>query len=132
LILSNSRHENNYAKDIEDAFASSKISSLSLPYEKELIAFLSELIPDLKKRELSNSLLSYDWQLSIRDQESNRIAVTSNKLDKVEVSFLFKTLDTSSSQNNYKNQVVKMNYSEFFEILQNLKKIDGQLHLFKN
>jgi hypothetical protein len=130
--LSNSRHENNYAKDIEDAFASSKISSLSLPYEKELIAFLSELIPDLKKRELSNSLLSYDWQLSIRDQESNRIAVTSNKLDKVEVSFLFKTLDTSSSQNNYKNQVVKMNYSEFFEILQNLKKIDGQLHLFKN
>lgn len=79
---------------------------------------------------LSNSLISSDWQLSIIEKENEKTSVNLNKFDKVEVAFQFKTFDNKEEE--YKNSLIKMGYNEFFEVFQNLKKIDGQLHLFKN
>jgi hypothetical protein len=50
------------------------------------------------------------------------------KLDKVEIKLQLNT----SKDENVRQDILKMNYYEFNEIFQNLKKIDSQLHLFKN
>ena len=52
-----------------------------------------------------------------------------NKAEKVEIVTKINSFNSQSQQ--YESNIVKMNYNEFEEILNNFKKIDGQLHLFK-
>jgi hypothetical protein len=129
-ILNN--HENNYDSN----------SSLTLNIEnfvtaifgskntKQLTSFLYNLISLSNKNNLGSNLISYDWQLAIIERENEKTSTNMNKLEKIELAFQFKTYDKKTE--NYNSDTVKMGYSEFYEIFQNLKKIDGQLHMFKN
>lgn len=103
---------------------------IKTPYTKDLIMLLKEILTSLKKKNISSNLISMDWQLSMIEKENEKTSVNLNKFDKVEVTCQFKTFD--NKEDDYRNNIVKMGYNEFFEIFQNLKKIDGQLHLFKN
>jgi hypothetical protein len=75
---------------------------------------------------LSKSLINHNWQIGILEREMNKETI--QKLDKVEIKVQFNT----SVEDQIKQDIIKMNYYEFNEIFQNLKKIDSQLHLFKN
>lgn len=103
--------------------------NIKITYKDALIKLFKDIIPSFKKKNLSNSLISYDWQLSVIDRQKDK-QFTNNKLDKVEISLQVKSHDNNTE--DAKNSLLKMNYYEFYEIFQNLKKIDGQLHLFKN
>jgi hypothetical protein len=77
-----------------------------------------------------SNLVSCDWQVSLIERENEKLSINCNKMDKVVIDFQFKHFDSKISQ--HKSSLIKLNYNEFNEIYQNLKKIDGQLHLFKN
>jgi len=77
-----------------------------------------------------NSLIAHDWQLSIIERENEKLSVNSNKIDKVEIAMKFKFFNNNDDE--YQNKVLKMGYNEFSEVFNNLKKINGQLQLFKN
>jgi hypothetical protein len=81
---------------------------------------------NLENKSLSRSLVNYNWQLAMVEREKNKDTI--HKLDKVEVVMQF----NSDDGGDIKQNLLKMNYYEFNEIYQNLKKIDSQLHLFKN
>jgi hypothetical protein len=128
-LLNNESSEHNYKEiiaKIEDFIS----SNFKINYSKQLSSFVLNLIGSLKKKNLGSNLVSYDWQLSILERENEKTSTNMNKLEKLEMAFQFKTFDKKS--NNYKSDTIKMGYSEFYEIFQNLKKIDGQLHMFKN
>ena len=103
---------------------------INVTYTKELIYLIKEILQNLRRKNLSSSLISLDWQLSMIEKENEKTTVSLNKFDKVEVTLQMKTFDNKVDE--YRNNLIKMGYNEFFEIFQNLKKIDGQLHLFKN
>jgi hypothetical protein len=91
-----------------------------------LAGLLYDLSITLDKRNLSNALLNYNWQLAIVEREKNNDSLY--KLDKVEIKFQMNMMKGENVSQN----LLRMNYYEFSEIFQNLKKIDSQLHLFKN
>jgi hypothetical protein len=128
-LLNNESSEHNYNEiiaKIEDFIS----SNFKINYSKQLSSFVLNLIGSLKKKNLGSNLISYDWQLSILERENEKTSTNMNKLEKLEMAFQFKTFDKKSE--NYKSDTIKMGYSEFYEIFQNLKKIDSQLHMFKN
>jgi hypothetical protein len=84
----------------------------------------------LRSKNFGSNLYSFDWQLSIIENESDNYPHSKLKLDKLEIAMDFKTKDIE--KNNFNNDVIKMEYSEFFEIFQNFKKINGQLQLLKH
>jgi allophanate hydrolase subunit 1 len=94
---------------------------------EELLNTFYNIISNLDKKNLSNNLINHNWQLSIKERESSNNA---NKLDKVEIAMQFNSFDNKIG--HHRQDLIKMNYYEFNEIFQNLKKIDSQLHLFKN
>ena len=97
---------------------------------KDFSNFLFNLINKKLISSNSNNLIAYDWQLSIIERENEKLSVNSNKIDKVELALKFEFFN--SKEDEYQNKVLKMGYNEFSEIFQNLKKINGQLQLFKN
>lgn len=105
-------------------------SIFGLKNMKQLSNFLYNLISSSNKKKLGSNLISHDWQLAIIERENEATSTNTNKIEKVELAFQFKTFDNNTD--NYNIDTVKMGYSEFYEIFQNLKKIDGQLHMFKN
>ena len=70
---------------------------------------------------------SFDWQINVIDRKNDNMNL--NKAEKVEIVAKINSFNSQSQQ--YESNIVKMNYNEFEEILNNFKKIDGQLHLFK-
>jgi hypothetical protein len=91
---------------------------------------LEKSLNDLKSKNFGSNLYSFDWQISIIENESDNYPHSTSKLDKLEIAMDFKTKDIE--KNNFTNDVIKMEYSEFLEIFQNFKKINGQLQLLKH
>ena len=52
-----------------------------------------------------------------------------DKNEKIEIVTKLNSFNLQTQK--YESNVIKMNYNEFTEIFNNLKKIDEQLHLFK-
>ncbi len=75
----------------------------------------------------SYTLNHHSWQISIIEKENLNIIQT--KHDKAEISLNFNLKDDSNGLSS--NELIKLNYFEFYEILENLKKIDNQLQVFK-
>ena len=55
--------------------------------------------------------------------------MNSNKAQKLEIVTKINSFDINTQK--FKSNIIKMNYDEFEEILSNFKKINEQLHLFK-
>ena len=69
----------------------------------------------------------WDWQINVIDRKNDNMNL--NKAEKVEIVAKINSFNSQNQQ--YESNIVKMNYNEFQEVLNNFKKIDGQLHLFK-
>ena len=93
----------------------------------ELTEAISEEIEAFKSQKFNSNLVDFDWQISVLDRKSDNVNLT--KADKVEIATKFNFF--SSKSQKYESSVMKVNYNEFEEILNNFKKIDDQLHLFK-
>ena len=84
-------------------------------------------ILSFKKNKFSSSLLNFEWQIGVIDRKNDNVNL--NKSEKIEILTKFNHFDLKEQK--YKSDLVKLNYNEFEEILYNFKKIDEQLHLFK-
>ncbi len=113
--------------NIEKYFKSNNIKP---NYILELVPLLRELLISARKKNLLNNLISFDWQLAFIERENERTSTSYNKMDKVEVGVKIKSYDSNLEE--FRDDVVKMGYAEFYEIFQKMKKIDAQLKLFKN
>lgn len=103
--------------------------NLKIASDTNFVSFLKDFLLNLKHKSLGQELLTYNWQIAIIEREKEQFN-TKNKLDQVEIDMQFSSFDNNSSE--YKKSLLNLNYYEFKEIFNNLKKIDGQLHLFKN
>jgi len=84
-------------------------------------------ILNFKKNKFNSSLLNFEWQIGVIDRKNDNVNL--NKSEKIEILTKFNHFDLKEQK--YKSDLVKLNYNEFEEILNNFKKIDNQLHLFK-
>lgn len=103
-----------------------KIANPNISNE-DIVTCLSSQIESFKKRKFFSSLSSFDWQINVIDRKNDSMVL--NKAEKVEIVAKINSFNLQNQK--YESNVVKMNYNEFEEILNNFKKIDGQLHLFK-
>ncbi len=87
---------------------------------------LNNCIKIYKKNKLSSSLNDYKWQLSVIDKETSTLC--NNKYEKLEISFKF---DINENMMKDKDCLIKLNYYEFNEIHEHLKKVENQLKGFK-
>ena len=79
---------------------------------------------------MNNDILDYDFQLSLIERSKDNMTFDKNDSQKVEISFDFTKFNSKTTE--YDKSLIKMNCSEFQEIFEEFKKIDKQLHLFKN
>lgn len=112
------------SKTFEKLYKKFQIGELSNKEKYEEI--MKELVAKYKKNKLNNTLNDYKWQLSIIDKETD--TVRCSKFDKIEISFKFEVNENLDTNNE---SLIKMNYYEFSEIYDHLKKIENQLKAFK-
>ena len=79
---------------------------------------------------MNNDLIDYDFQLSLIERSKDNMTFDKNDSQKIEIAFDFIKFD--ANKNEYDKSLIKMNFAEFQEIFEEFKKIDKQLHLFKN
>ena len=103
-----------------------KISNSNVNNE-DILDCLCNKIENFKKKKFTSNLSSFDWQINVIDRKNDNMNL--NKAEKVEIVAKINSFNSQNQQ--YESNIVKMNYNEFQEILNNFKKIDGQLHLFK-
>ena len=103
-----------------------KISNSNVNNE-DILDCLCNQIENFKKKKFTSNLSSFDWQINVIDRKNDNMNL--NKAEKVEIVAKINSFNSQNQQ--YESNIVKMNYNEFQEILNNFKKIDGQLHLFK-
>ena len=94
---------------------------------EDIAKILYKKIDEFKKNKFESKFSSLNWQVSVIDKQNGN--VNSNKMQKIEIVTKINSFDISTQK--YKSNVIKMNYDEFQEILTNFKKINEQLHLFK-
>ena len=94
--------------------------------KQSLLKVLGHAVTQYKKYSGVNSLVEHKWQLSVVEKESSGLNKT--KLDNVEVGFKF---SINTPQGNRNEKLLKMDYYEFSEIFENLKKVENQLKAFK-
>ena len=94
---------------------------------EDIAKLLYKKIDDFKKNKFESKFSSFNWQVSVIDKQNGN--VNSNKMQKLEIVTKINSFDINTQK--YKSNIIKMNYDEFQEILTNFKKINEQLHLFK-
>lgn len=74
------------------------------------------------------SLLKYNWQISTNEKNISSLS----KYDNTEISLhLVKENNDCKPEDEVDVDIIKMNYYEFIEIFNELKKVDNQLQVFK-
>ena len=94
---------------------------------EDIAKLLYKKIDDFKKNKFESKFSSFNWQVSVIDKQNGN--ANSNKMQKLEIVTKINSFDINTQK--YKSNIIKMNYDEFQEILTNFKKINEQLHLFK-
>ena len=124
-LISKSENEEDIEINIEKI-----LKEKNIKYDELKKNLIKEIILSFKKRKNSQSLISYDWQISITERQSEVISSIQSKIEKVEIKLKLNSYDNNKTE--YKTDLLKMGFAEFSEIYQNLKRIDNQLHIFKN
>ena len=104
-----------------------KFKMIDIRNKDNYIEILKEVMSHYKKHKLNNTLISHKWQLSVIDKESDK-PLNENKFDKFEIDFKFNINNHNAST---EDKLLKLNYYEFSEIYENLKKVESQLKTFK-
>jgi len=77
-----------------------------------------------------NHMIDYNYQISVIERSKENLGFDKNNYEKVEIAFDFSNYNAKNEK--YEKNLMKMGYFEFQEIYEQFKKIDTQLHLFKN
>lgn len=75
-------------------------------------------------------MIDYDYQVSVIERTKDNMGFDKDNLDKVEITFDFQSYNAKTEKNE--KSIIRMGCFEFQEIFEQFKKIDNQLHLFKN
>lgn len=134
LFISNIIYNNNSSYDnIFNKFNLQLFTNKN--YIKDYYEIINKHVLNYKKNICgNNNLQKLDWQVAFIEKEKENLNLSC--LEKTEISMKF-TNDVDSNSNlehqvNFKNSLIKLNYFEFSEIFDNLKKIETQLNAFKS
>ena len=114
-------------KKVKTALDRLKISNKNIPNE-EIGQLFIQKIKEFSSTKFGNNFVNMDWQVSVLDRKNDTSNL--NKNEKVEITT--KINNFNANEQKYESHVIKMDFNEFSEIMANFKKIDEQLHLFKN
>ena len=114
-------------KKVKTALERLKIANNKIPNEEIALLFIQK-IKEFSSNKFGNNFVNMDWQVSVLDRKNDTSNL--NKNEKVEITT--KINNFNANEQRYESHVIKMDFNEFSEIMANFKKIDEQLHLFKN
>ena len=114
-------------KKVKNALDKLQISNKNIPNEEIAILFINK-IKEFISSKFESKFVNMDWQVSVLDRKNDNSNL--NKSDKVEITTKFNSFN--QNEQKYSSHVIKMDFNEFSEIMANFKKIDEQLHMFKN
>ena len=114
-------------KKVKNALDKLQISNKNIPNEEIAILFINK-IKEFISSKFESKFVNMDWQVSVLDRKNDNSNL--NKSDKVEITTKFNSFN--QNEQKYSSHVFKMDFNEFSEIMANFKKIDEQLHMFKN
>ena len=114
-------------KKVKTALDRLKISNKNIPNEEIALLFINK-IKEFISSKFESKFVNMDWQVSVLDRKNDNSNL--NKSDKVEITTKFNSFN--QNEQKYSSHVIKMDFNEFSEIMANFKKIDEQLHMFKN
>ncbi len=114
-------------KKVNTALNRLQISNKNIPNEEIAMVFINK-IKEFMSSKFESNFVNMDWQVSVLDRKNDNSNL--NKSDKVEITTKFNAFD--QNEQKYSSHIVKMDFNEFSEIMTQFKKIDEQLHMFKN
>ena len=124
-IISDDAEKN--LKKVKTALDRLKIANKNISNEEIGLLFIQK-IKEFSKTKFGNNFVNMDWQVSVLDRRNDTSNLNKNK--KVEITT--KINNFNANEQRYESHIIKMDFNEFSEIMTNFKKIDEQLHLFKN
>ena len=124
-IISDDAEKN--LKKVKTALDRLKIANKNISNEEIGLLFIQK-IKEFSKTKFGNNFVNMDWQVSVLDRRNDTSNL--NKNEKVEITT--KINNFNANEQRYESHIIKMDFNEFSEIMTNFKKIDEQLHLFKN
>ena len=124
-IISDDAEKN--LKKVKTALDRLKIANKNISNEEIGLLFIQK-IKEFSKTKFGNNFVNMDWQVSVLDRRNDTSNL--NKNEKVEITNKINNFNTNEQR--YESHIIKMDFNEFSEIMTNFKKIDEQLHLFKN
>ena len=104
-----------------------QISNKNISNEAISLLFIQK-INEFFNNKFGNNFVNLDWQVSVLDRKNDSSNLS--KAEKVEITT--KINNFNANEQKYESHVIKMDFNEFSEIMNNFKKIDEQLHLFKS
>ena len=114
-------------KKVKTALDRLQIANKNISNE-EIGSLFIQKIKEFINNKFGNHFVNLDWQVSVLDRKNDTTNL--NKSEKVEITT--KINNFNANEQKYESHVIKMDFNEFTEIMSNFKKIDEQLHLFKN
>ena len=124
-IISDDMEKNK--KKVSTALGRLQISNKFIPNEEIAMLFIHK-IKDFISSKFDSNFVNMDWQVSVLDRKNDNSNLS--KSDKVEITTKFNVFE--QNEQKYSSHIVKMDFNEFSEIMAQFKKIDEQLHMFKN
>ena len=114
-------------KKVSTALGRLQISNKNIPNEEIAMLFIHK-IKNFISSKFDSNFVNMDWQVSVLDRKNDNSNLS--KSDKVEITTKFNVFE--QNEQKYSSHIVKMDFNEFSEIMAQFKKIDEQLHMFKN
>ena len=114
-------------KKVKTALDRLQISNKNITNEEIANLFIQK-IKEFFNNKFGTNFVNLDWQVSVLDRKNDSSNLS--KAEKVEITT--KINNFNSNEQKYESHIIKMDFNEFSEIMANFKKIDEQLHLFKN
>ena len=124
-IISDNEEKN--LNKVKTALDRLKIANKNITNEEIGLLFIQK-IKEFFITKFGNNFVNMDWQVSVLDRKNDTSNL--NKSEKVEITT--KINNFNANEQKYESHIIKMDFNEFSEIMANFKKIDEQLHVFKN
>ena len=124
-IISDDMEKNK--KKVKTALDRLKIANKNISNE-DISILIIDKIKEFISSKFESNFVNMDWQVSVLDRKNDNSNL--NKSEKVEITTKFNSFE--QNEQKFSSHIIKMDFNEFSEIMSNFKKIDEQLHMFKN
>ena len=114
-------------KKVKTALDRLQIANKNISNE-DIAMLIINKIKEFISSKFESNFINMDWQVSVLDRKNDNSNL--NKSEKVEITTKFNAFN--QNEQKHQSHIIKMDFNEFSEIMANFKKIDEQLHMFKN